>query len=221
MYKTTYIARGGAKIFSLEDELLELISGVPRQDIIVVYICAGICEITNKETHVGGTELSLYESTNVLEHLISFKYNIRRLHPRSVVGISTIPIVSLKQSQQYFKDSKQLFAPKFNQNDLEGLQKKLSDQIANINTSISQENRQVQDLPGVGCVIPPHFFMHQDIEKQTIRKSKSSRQVIKRIPEKKLIDGIHASDDVVNVWFNALHCNFHKVYTAVKSLLDK
>ena len=104
--KTTYIARGGAKIHSLEDELLELINGIPRQDIIIVYICAGICEITVKEYHEGGTELGLYESTNVVDNLIAFKNSIRRLHPRSVVGIATIPIVSFKLSQQYFKDSK-------------------------------------------------------------------------------------------------------------------
>ena len=73
-----------------------------------------------------------------------------------------------------------------------------------------QLNRGPQELPGIGIVYPSQLFLHQDIEKQIIRKTKSSRKVLKRIPDHVLPDGVHPSAKVTETWFNSLHAIFAK-----------
>ena len=141
LYPTTYIGRSGAGIQSIETETIEYIGRISRQDIIIIYICAGICEITFKEYYAGGTELSLHSRQNVVENIINFKAKIRRYHPRSIVGISTIPIISFKLAQAYYKSSLQLSVPKYTEEQLQVMQKNLSDLLPDINTTLAHQNR--------------------------------------------------------------------------------
>ena len=57
------------------------------------------------------------------------------------------------------------------------------------------------------------------MEKDVIRKSQTKRVVYKRIPDKKLVDGVHASEAVSDVWYRALHANFLKICNAISDLL--
>ena len=219
MYDTKYIVKGGARLSTLEEEVNDYIKNIPCTDIIIAYVCAGICELTYKEHHCGGIELNLHTNQNVYEHIVDLKENLRRRHPLSVVGVATIPMIKFIKAQAHFKLIKQLHQPKYSKDQLNEKQQKLSESIAVINTNLAALNRTPQYLPGIGSVTPAQLFLHQDVEKDVIRKSQSKRVVYKRIPDKKLIDGVHASEAVSDVWFSALHANFMKICSAISDLL--
>ena len=101
------------------------------------------------------------------------------------------------------------------------MQTRLSNLLAEVNTTLAHQNRSIQILLDIGGIFAPHFFMHQDIEKQIIRKTNSKRKFIREYQKKKLVDGVLDSEEVSQVWFNALHANYFKVYPAVKNYLDK
>ena len=218
LYTTKYIVRGGARINTLECEVLGYINKLPKTDIVILYILAGICELTYKEYHQGGVELCLHKNQNVYDHIVDLKNTIRRHHPLSLVGVATIPIIDFKKAQKHYKHSNQLFVPKYGNDDLLDMQRRLSKSLAKINTDLAHLNRSPQHLPGVGVFYPAHLFLHQDIEKDVVRKTKSSRKVLKRIPDKKLSDGVHASAEVADVWYEATHSNFFKLYKAIRGI---
>ena len=157
---------------------------------------------------------------NYGKHTADLKAKIRRFHPRSIVGVATIPIISFAKAQEHYKAIKQLHTAKYDETQLQSMQKRLSDLLATINTDLSHLNSEPQEIPGVGHFYASQLFLHQDIEKQVIRKSKSKRTVIKRIPDKKLTDGVHPSEAVNEVWYMALHENYMKIISAVTSHLN-
>ena len=54
---------------SLETDVIVYLKDIPKSDIIIAYICAGICELTYKEYHSGGVELSLHSQQNVVQNI--------------------------------------------------------------------------------------------------------------------------------------------------------
>ena len=113
---------------------------------IIAYICAGICELTFKEYHSGGVELALHTNQNVYNHIADFRNNLRRYHPLSVVGVATIPLIKFTKAQSHFKLIRQLHVAKYNEEELNDMQHKLSKSLAIINTDLSALNRIPQYL---------------------------------------------------------------------------
>ena len=102
------------------------------------------------------------------------------------------------------------------------MQETLSHTIAHINVNLTNQNRFPQFLPLYGSHKPHQLYWHQEVEKQVIRKTKSTRKVLKRIPDHVLPDGVHPSAKVTETWFNSLHANFAKFSDSInQSFLAK
>jgi hypothetical protein len=72
-YINHLIIKRGASIKKLENELILLLDSFPRCDYSVIYIAAGICEITEKIFHAGGQELCLRKSNTLVQNLCHAK----------------------------------------------------------------------------------------------------------------------------------------------------
>jgi hypothetical protein len=211
-YINHIILRRGAKIKDIETELILRLDSIPRRDICVVYIVAGICELTQKIYHPGGQELDLQPSNNLLVNLLNCKQIVRATFPRCIVGIATIPTISLKQAIVYNIEKGKLRYSKFTEEEVNHKQTILNSSIKCINELILNENKQAQEIAGVGHYMLGNLFFHQNIEKLEIKKRGGKKIRRLRISGSALVDGIHANQDVALKWYRAVHTNFMKFY---------
>ena len=210
IYNTVYIVKRGARIINLEEAVLKELRKIPKSDIVIAYICAGINNLTYKYYHSGGYEIVPHNRQSVYLDILGLKQKIRRVFPRSIVGIATIPIVNFAKAQKYAKDNHHLVS-KFTLADIKQMQTQLSDTLADINTELIHQNRGFQQVPGVGWMKPCQLYLHQEIEKLVYRKKQQERIVIKRIPDKVLTDGVHPAEYISLHWYNTIHNCFAQI----------
>ena len=108
---TINVIKREATVYNLEQLVLEELHNILHSNIVVVYLCAGINELTFKEYNAGGVQIVLHTRQSVVDNLISLKHIIRRSFPRSVVGLAIIPIISFKYTQAYNKKIHHLNLP--------------------------------------------------------------------------------------------------------------
>ena len=211
LYETHHISCSGARVPQMQNAVLAELSNIPSSDLIILYICGGSNELTFKEYHSGGVELSIHRQQHVLTHLLDLKSIVRRRFPNCVVGYSTIPIISFKKSQAFYQGKGDLWEPKYSCDQLQSMQKDLSNNLACINVNLTHQNRAYQYIPNCGMIKPNQLYWHQEVEKCIYRKTQTTRRVIKRIPDGVLSDGVHATRKVEDVWHRSLHNNFAKM----------
>ena len=99
---------------------------------------------------------------------------------------------------------------------LHGMKDNLSETLSYINPEITHQNRPYQLIPDIGYVKPSQLYLHQNIEKSIYRKNSSGKREIKRIPENTLVDGVHPTQKVTDIWFNGIHnCFAQAVHDAM------
>jgi hypothetical protein len=118
LYYTHNVICPGGNSEIICSRLTELVSSIPTTDLIIVRVACGINELTVKEQHSGGTELSLRENENVLQNLRLLKGNLKLSHPRVHVGFATIPIISFMVAQKHYLSKGWLTKPKYNQKEV-------------------------------------------------------------------------------------------------------
>jgi hypothetical protein len=216
-YNSHIILRRGACIKDIENDLVILLDGLCRKDIFIVYIAAGICEITKKIHHQNGHELDLRNSNSLLENLISCKQTIKNTFDKCIVNIATIPTINLAQAIRYNIDQGKLISSRFTEEEIKEKQARLNEIVKFTNEGILKENRERQELPGFGQIRLGNLFLHQDIEKTELKKRGGRKIHRTRIPLTALVDGVHANKDITLKWYRALHFNFMKLYDALES----
>jgi hypothetical protein len=217
LYLTHNIICRGARIDRVGSSIHSCLRRIPVTDIVVVRICAGINELTYKSHHDGGVEITLQPYQNLLQHILQLKESIRKAHPKSLVGIATIPPINFKIAQHHYIDKGLLSKPHQTEEDLKKSQEKLNATIAEINARIIIENKINQYIPELGTAIPTQLFLHQDILKTSIKKTGRRRRIRIHIQDTTLPDGIHPCERVSNKWFAKIHENFVKEIDRVKN----
>jgi hypothetical protein len=215
-YINHVILRRGAKIKDLENELILRLDSIPRRDFCVVYIVAGICELTQKIYHSGGQELDLQPSNNLLVNLLNCKQIVRATFPRCIISIATIPTISFKQAIAHNIEKGKLRHSKFTEEEINHKQTILNSSIKCINELILNDNKQPQEIAGLGHYRLGNLFFHQNIEKLEIKKRGNKKIRRLRISGTALVDGVHANQDVALKWYRAMHTNFMKFYDWVE-----
>ena len=133
IYSTINIIERGARVCNLEEPILDELSNILPSDVVVVYINAGINNLTFKEHHAGGIDIVPHTRQNVVEEMLNLKQSIRQHFARSLVGISTIPIISFKNTQAHNTEFNHLQS-KYDDTALDAMQKNLSYTLAEVNT---------------------------------------------------------------------------------------
>jgi hypothetical protein len=216
-YTTHNIICRGARIDRVSSAIASKLRRIPESDFVIIRICAGINELTYRYHHEDGVELVPHTQQNLLQHLLELKEHIRKQRPLSLVGIATIPIINFKRAQEYYVERGWLKKPLFDKIATEQHQQALSDTLAIINSRITKENTIKQYLPDLGTVLPTQCFLHQDIEKYSIRKRGNKRRIRKHIQNSALPDGIHPCDRISDKWHTCIHNNFLREVERVKN----
>ena len=204
-YTSEFIPIPGANILRLHYETNEFLkhNNPTNKRIFIIKLAAGICEITKKEFHDGGEELSLRPTTNVLANILDFKRSILNLGLKTLVSIATIPPVSFEDNYAYNKSVHKLWNSQYSTEDRKRLQGELFTLIKEINDEIVTENTREQMIPGIGSCRPSQLLWHINVMKESRRRKTSSLTV--RIPHDLLPDGVHPNDDIIKKWSETHH----------------
>jgi hypothetical protein len=212
LYSTHIIAKSGAKINDLEEPIFhKLLQFRGENDVCILHICGGINELTIREKHTWGTELVPNPNQALFLNICDLKTKVRSYFPNTLVAIATIPIISFQYSKIYYKQTGRLLLSKYTEEETKQHQQSLSDTLAEINTCINHENRKNQLIPKIGDCTPSPLYMHQHIEKTCRKRLKDGNsRIIKRIPTNALVDGVHATDTIIQKWYQENHRNLIK-----------
>jgi hypothetical protein len=185
----------------------------------LIKIACGINNITLKESHVGGTEISLrdVDEQEILTDPLKIKEKVKAIHPTSLVSFATIPAVHFAKAQEFYINQGYLKIPKHNPDELAVFQERLSVTLDKINTRLIQENRILQYIPLWGVCQCSQAYWHQEVEKIGKRKRAGTVIKIKRVPWNALTDGIHPNDQIACGWFIRLHQDFKRDIIRIKS----
>jgi hypothetical protein len=206
-YSLDILCFGGAKLKKICEETVKHLKENPPNEKYIVYIAAGICELSLKESHRGGTEISPTYETKVFQHILECKETIRAYQPNCVVGIATIPILDFARVNGFYEEIGYLTIPKYSPEQNKIHQDYLSQMLADLNKEIFAENQIPQYVPEVGLIYPKQWYLHQNIEKVSKKIRGPNVKLIKRIPTTALFDGIHPSSKVLDSWNKGLHNN--------------
>jgi hypothetical protein len=211
------ILRRGAHIKALENEIILMLDGFPRHHFSIVYVIAGICELTYKIYHADGQELDIRPLDNLCNNIASCKKVIRDTYPNTIVCFATIPTIKFKKVVSYNIEHGKLSASKFSLEELGAMQDILDSRIKEVNEFILEENKAEQIIVSLGPFRPSNLFLHQNVTKLVVRKKGNKRLRSFRINESALIDGIHANIDISHKWYEALHSSYLKYYQWINS----
>ena len=184
------------------------LKSIPKDSVVFVQLACGINNLTNKIRHSSGVELIPRQDHEVLSKFRKAKSEIQAIHPNVVVLIATIACVDFVKANKCYK----AWNPRYTTNQLVDFQRSFSDDLAQINHEICNENQIPQPTLKIGMVKGINLYWHQSVEKTSF-KGKSSDAVIKkkRIPDGALVDGIHASTKIQEKWFEQFHLNMMKL----------
>ena len=73
LYETHLVSCSGARVPQLQEAAFAELKNIPRTDVVVMYICGGVNELSFKDYHDKGVELSIHRHQQVLSNLLSFK----------------------------------------------------------------------------------------------------------------------------------------------------
>ena len=107
-YTTIPVVKGGYKIHQLENEVCNVIKDIDQDDVIFIFLAAGINDCTYRLRHDGGRELVINNDIQVASRLHQFREAVYEVHDNVLIDIATIPIVSFAQSQAHYTSIKQL-----------------------------------------------------------------------------------------------------------------
>jgi hypothetical protein len=220
-YESVYVVRRGGTVLDLKPRVLSLVRSLTKEPnvIVLLQIAAGINELTIREQHEGGREIFPRETTYVWENILDLKERARRISNRVLCSIATIPIISLVQSQQHYMKIGWLKHPKYSAEKTNSQQESLSRRVQDINKQIIEENRKPQNIGNIGDIFPKQRFWSQNIEKSsTKRKQDGSITVKRRIPLGALPDGVHANDNIIDIWYRSSHENFKREVEAIENM---
>jgi hypothetical protein len=176
--------------------------------LIVVKLAAGICEITKKLKHAGGTDIVLRDETYVLTSLTRFKSRILSLGKRILVSFATIPPVSFQQAFEYNLARKKVWNSLHTDNDRALQQDRHLSRLQQINHAIVLENTKSQSIQELGSCRPSQLLWHLQVLRET-RRRKNSKKIL-RIPLNALRDGVHPGPEVAEKWRSAVHRSLFK-----------
>ena len=197
----TLITTPGATISVLEKNVCDVVKLVTDSKIIVA-VCAGICDLTEKVTHKEGTEVWYDINSNRVDHLITYiKQFHRHCNEQDVtIKFATIPPVSLSKSAQFNTSKHRLYNSMFSSDDIQLQQKQLERDVHYVN----QEIRNLNIASNVRTVT-----WDKDVIKSTIRKRGrhgQNRKKVSKFVHKHLYDGIHPDSYLAEKWYRVL-CN--------------
>jgi hypothetical protein len=211
LYITYNIVVSGARIPQLLSETLVRLSTFPTKDIFMVRLGAGINELTKKIHHENGCEVVLNEHPSLWENVLSFKDEIRRTHPNTLVSLCTIPPVDFEACHKFYIQRGWLKKSILTESSRKAQQEELKSILTHTNHLISVENKKEQLVKGAGFVTPSQLYFHQEIERTfTKRKKDGTKKTTKHIRQDTLVDGIHPTRYVAGKWFELVHINFFK-----------
>jgi hypothetical protein len=219
-YQTHYIISRGAKIGDLKTRTLSGLKAISKNSIVLIFLCAGINEVTKRDFHPGGCELICAESNNLVENLVDFKRSVKQYHPKVVVTIGTIATVDLKAANKHYMDKGKLWSPKYSEEEIKIFQEKVDTSLREINHAIFEENKKPQEIHEIGYTVTHQLYLHQRVQRLFSKTKKDGRKIMKRrISPGSLVDGIHVSDPVCLNWIQTIHANSMKILKDISRLL--
>jgi hypothetical protein len=219
-YQTHYVISRGAKIEDLKLRTLSGLKAMPKSSIVLIFLCAGINELTKRDFHSGGCELIAADSNNLVENIIDFKTCVKQQHPKAIVTIGTIATVDLIAANKHYKEKGKLWSSKYSDEEIKTFQDKIDCTLREINHIIFEENKKPQELCEIGYIVPHQLYLHQRVQRLFSKTKSNGRKIIKRrISPGSLVDGIHVSDSVCLNWIQTIHANSMKILKDIADLL--
>ena len=220
-YTSENIIIPGATIERLKLETKEFLkhNDPLKNRVFIIKLAAGICEITNREFHAGGLELSLRPRTNALANIKDFKNSISSLGLKTLISLVTIPPVSFVDNYNYNVSKGKLRNPKYSDINREDFQSELFSIRKIINDEIILENTKDQYISGIGICRSSQLLWHLNIIKTS--KRRKSSPVITRIPHNYLPDGVHPNETIITKWSESLQQSVTQDIIQIKKILTK
>ena len=205
-FRIDYCIIRGATVNELKREFLQKISGKDFSCFspIIVKIAVGINNFTKFTVNTNSERELTYSgatASEVFSLLLDFKSAVKSEIPTALVGLVTVPPVSLKKYHEYCIGNKSIRNPVLSDAELTDCQQKLNDEINSLNDKISYENCEKQEGHLKGCRT---VSWHRSIYKLGKIKRGKKYQKIYKNDFRGLYDGLHAKSDLKQKWFKQL-----------------
>ena len=193
----------GGRIYDVESAINKLFIGNDQScttDRTYIVLAAGICDISAKLKHSGGTQLTYQRQTQVASITTQLQQMSSHFNqfPNTSFIITAIPPISLAKSTEFNISKDRLQHNIFTEEEIKDQQIHLEEDIKLLNKNISQINQSM----GMRTI-----RWDRDIMKTSIKKSGHKKQHVKKITKfnyKHLYDGVHASLGLQHKWNNIL-----------------
>jgi hypothetical protein len=146
---------------------------------VLIVLFAGICDISRKARHEGGTQIILRGKFWVTENITYLKLRDFS-HPKSVLPVATVPNVSLKAATEYYLQTGEFRVLKYDEKDIAVQQECLNEEIEKIDNQIVVENKFPQQLGGHGIVVP-QFYEHQYIDRNSYKNNQGMKETGQKV----------------------------------------
>lgn len=200
-YFFTILCIPGGKLDTLKAAITQTLHKEQRQNKTHIILAGGICNMTTKLKHEGGTELT-YNQADKIDKLTTQLQNMSshfNSFPNTSFAITTIPPASLKKANAFNREKQRLSKSIFTEQEIQQQQTELEHDIQIINKQISLINSNL----GLRTV-----RWDRDILKTSIKKrGHTNKQTIKKVKKfnyKNLYDGVHACADLESKWYTIL-----------------
>ena len=206
-YCTKFIIRPGATFQILKHDILHQLNAIhltPTSDIHIL-ISAGICNFTEKLTHLGGTELMYNTSSDKILKIITEIENFEKeiiqaipSHSTYKLQFTSIPPASLKNFRDFQLQRNKLYFSYFNDQDILDMQAQLNADIKSVNQVISNHN-SMHHLKTLR--------FDRDLLKTSIKHTGIQNELTRKLTKysfKKFYDGVHPNDYLKNKWFSMI-----------------
>jgi hypothetical protein len=198
------IVRPGGKLGDVKNLVQKKVLEISKIDVfrtIWIIFAAGICNMTRKITHSGGTEIQYIRSDSNIQSVIAeFKeiQNFFHSFNNIFVKFTCIPSVSLDKFCTFNMGKGKLFYSIFTPDERKIQQSNLEEDLKIINLALQS------------------FSVHAPVRwdrdlllcstKKRGRKNKTSKKVVKT-SYASLYDGVHPNDDLSHKWYSFMcHC---------------
>lgn len=161
-----FIISPGSTISSLHSQVSSCIYKLnqPHCPIHIVF-CAGICNLTEKINHLGGTEIwfnhHITKSSSLITELQDMYHDIISLQDHITIQIGTLPPASLSKSSSFMMSRKKLQDSIFSPDHVAEQQKHLETSVRAVNEAIYLLNKSL----GMSTIT-----WHKDVTKINIKK---------------------------------------------------
>lgn len=191
------IVRPGGKLSDIRELVKTKVDSIMRIDklfTIWIFLAGGICNLTSKITHSGGTEIQYIRSDqNVQSVILQFRdfFNYFQSIENVFVKIACIPCACIEKYLQFNISKGKLFYSIFTPEERQMQQKYLEEDVKEINTSLFQFTFPVRwDRDILICK-----------RKKSGRNKNMSKKIVK-LSFKHLYDGVHPDSELSDKWFH-------------------